>query len=150
MEDGKHGRLIPRESLTQDIQSEMESNSKSEPEWPLRDQSELTLTAMSDSLITIHMIDINGSSSTGELRPSEQLLTEPMLSKLTTVSTKELMLRLDTSESNQLNSCNGTRDQEETLDTTEVFAWMSEETETNTWSTSGGIAAIMDLTKLGS
>lgn len=32
MEDGKHGRLIPRESITQDIQSEMVSNSKSEPE----------------------------------------------------------------------------------------------------------------------
>jgi hypothetical protein len=105
---------------------------------------------MSNSLITIHTIDINGSSLTGELRPSEQLSTEPTFFKLTTVSTSELMLRLDTSESNQLNSCNGTRDQEETLDTTEVFAWMSEETETNTWSTSGGIDAIMDLTKLGS
>lgn len=32
MDNGKHGRLIPRESHTQDIQSEMESNSRSEPE----------------------------------------------------------------------------------------------------------------------
>lgn len=104
---------------------------------------------MSDSLITIHMTDINGSSLTGELRPSEQSLTELMSFKHTTVSTKELMLRSDTSESNQLNTCNGTRDQEETLDTTEVFAWMSEETETNILSTSFGIDAIMDLTKLG-
>jgi hypothetical protein len=150
MDNGKHGRLIPRESHTQDIQSEMESNSRSEPEWPPRDQSELGLTAMPESLITIHTIDINGGSSTGDLRPSDLLLTEDMFFQLTTVSTKELMLRLDLSESNQLNTCNGTRELEETLDTTEVFAWMSEETKTPIINTSGTIDATMVLTKLGS
>jgi hypothetical protein len=104
---------------------------------------------MPESLITILTIDINGGSSTGDLRPSDLLLTEDMFFQLTTVSTKELMLRLDLSESNQLNTCNGTRELEETLDTTEVFAWMSEETKTPIINTSGTIDATMVLTKLG-
>jgi len=69
------------------------------------------------------MIDTNGGYSIQELRPSDLLLTmdTSFLSGTDTASEMELMPKPDLSTRiNHTNSCNGTRDPEETSDTTET------------------------------
>ena len=94
------------------------------------------------------MTDTNGSSSTGELSPSDLLLTETTFSTLQ-ASTMELGLTPDTTESKSTNTCNGTRELEETLDTTETDALMLEVTTKSMEPISGSTTATMDSTKVG-
>jgi len=107
----------------------------------------------SESEIPTQETTDNGSSSTGELEPSELELIEtrqfPSNREEATGSTITTLLLLDHTEENLFNTSDGSTDLEEMSEIKVLDASMSTETPTQTTDTLSGTSATMVLTKLG-